>query len=177
MSEVTKEDVLATEESRGEAEQSVMYPEADTKPVNFMSHEIKLQALPIWYSRRISKQLAPFKKHFATLVGAKEDVQQAAAVQDIDEPAIDALLDAAVIILEFYKEVGKLDEEITKEQIEKVVSTAQLVDFVKAQVEANNRSDFLLTVLQIIMSLSSAVADIANAVQVETKKVTRPPSS
>jgi hypothetical protein len=165
---VKTEDVVGTEEVREESARKVLYPETDTRDIEFLNQKVSLHALPVFYSRKIATVLKPFHKTFAE--NAKKASEEGALdALDMDDTTINALIDTAEILCDYY-ELG-----ISKDRIEKRASVADLLGLAQHQLEVNGKSDFLLTPLRLITKLTVLVGEAAD--EVDKAKVNLHPNS
>lgn len=162
--------IVATAESRSAAEQKVLYQEG--KPYKFLDYELSLCALPIFHARKVNKVLEPFKKEGAELAARAAKNQETSVTFNMDETAVNALIDTAVIVLSYHKETypegydfGDGVSATLKNYIEMQSTTGDLVRFAEAQLEVQGESDFLLASLRIITGLAKTLKEAMTKVE------------
>jgi hypothetical protein len=161
------EDIETSQAARDEAESGVLHPETMTRTFKFMSKEVKLRALPIFYARKVNKCLEPFKSQFAESVGKQPD-ELAAANFNLDESATNALIECCLILADFYKlDLG----DNPKETLEREATLNDISKLCEAQLEVQGKADFLLTPLRVITRLTTLVESASDEMDKQVKSL------
>lgn len=164
-----------TKEEVAEAEEAVLFPDAHTEPYEFAGQTFKLRALPIKRSREVAAVLKPFQKAMSDISVASQSQgkKQEVELPDFDSTAVNALLQTASIITEFYAARNDDNKRLSPESLEDLASLDEIMSFIRAQLEVNGKSDFLLAPLKLIMKLADAVGNADEEIDRAMSKVTQ----
>lgn len=127
-----------TDEEISEGTDAVMFPEQASIPVRFVGKEFRMRPLPITHAKRVSKLCKPLMAKFAESAVAQETAKAPLNQDDLDEEAIDVLMEVAGVLLRFYDLTSFIPT------MEDTTSVSSLYEFVSAQMRLNEANDFLL---------------------------------
>jgi len=164
---LTKDQILATSESRAAVENEVLIPEVGATHFRFLEHEIRLRALPVYYARQIYKKLEPFRKSMA---GAGEGGLTPEQLGALDELTLNSLVEAIDVLREYYQ------LPTNRDMIEKNASVPEMLLFVDKQLEVSGKSDFMLASLRLITRISGLYGNAVAAALDETSPTASPSS-
>jgi len=146
-----KPTTLMTDKEIQDGSDSVMHPELASVDVNFLGKTFAMRPLPISYAKKVNKICQPMMHKFAAAsLLAEKDPEKAMQETDLDNESIDALLQSAQVLLDFY------DLKSLAATMEDNASVSSLYGFVTAQLGLNESNDFLLRSCRMLLNFVKA---------------------
>lgn len=133
-----------------DAEQKVLYPGTHTTQYTILGKKILLRPLPIGWAKRVCAQLVSLQDTLAKAAKTDDETESAKVLEGSDIKAIDALMQASLILFKFYH------VDISLQQLEDDAAVEDLIGFCKRQLALNGENDFLLQPLRTIIVIASA---------------------